>query len=119
MTAGDAIVVLVCLAAGYWLVSRFLGAPKAQQPPDSAKDDDVAQREIPPAYEPVTLSNWYRILEVSEYASREDIYAAYRRKISQYHPDKVSRLGEDIRAVADEKSKQINAAYEIGMRRFK
>lgn len=117
MTLGDVIVVLICLAIGYWLVARILPGPDAPRPTDTAKDVDAAQPPGPPTYEPVTLSNWHRILEVNENASREEINAAYRRKISQYHPDKVAQMGEDIRAVADAKSQQINAAYEIGMRR--
>src|SRR6187399_581825 len=99
MTIGDGIVVLVCLAAGYWFVARILTDPDAKQPAEPPKEADAAQRQGSPAYEPVTLSNWYLILEVSENASRDEISAAYRRKISQYHPDKVSQLGDDIRAV--------------------
>ena len=37
--------------------------------------------------------------------------------ISQYHPDKVAQMGEEIRAVANAKSREINAAYEIGKQR--
>ena len=116
MTAGDGIVVLVCLAAGYWLVSRILGAPEAQPGAEPAKDTDTAGQPAAPAYEAVTPANWFQVLEVSEAASREEITAAYRRKVSQYHPDKVSQMGADIRAVADAKTQQVNAAYEMGMR---
>jgi DnaJ like chaperone protein len=67
----------------------------------------------------VNLSNWYRVLGVREDAGKEEIVAAYRRRIGEYHPDKVARMGEEIRAVADRKTQQINAAYEIGMRLFR
>jgi DnaJ-domain-containing protein 1 len=46
----------------------------------------------------------------------EDIRRAYRRRMSEYHPDKVAHLGEEIRQVATEKSKEINAAYEEASR---
>ena len=32
-------------------------------------------------------------------------------QISEYHPDKVAKMGDEIRAVAERKSKQINVAY--------
>ena len=36
---------------------------------------------------------------------------AYRARMSEYHPDKVASLGPDIRALAEQKAKEINAAY--------
>ena len=118
MTIGDGIVVLICLAAGYWLVSKLLAKLEEPKSIVPAKEVGTTQQQTPPGYEPVTRSNWYRILEVSEYASRDEVSTAYRRMISQYHPDKVSQMGEDIRAVADAKSQQINAAYKFGMQLF-
>ncbi len=55
--------------------------------------------------------NWFRILEVSEDASQEQIVTAYKQKIHQYHPDKVAQMGAEIRELAELKSQQINAAY--------
>ena len=40
------------------------------------------------------------------------IKQTYRRAIAQYHPDKVSALGPEIREVAENKAKEINHAYE-------
>jgi DnaJ-domain-containing protein 1 len=37
--------------------------------------------------------------------------------IGKYHPDKVARLGEDIQRLAEQRAKEINAAYDQGMRR--
>ena len=41
---------------------------------------------------------------------------AYRLQISQHHPDKVATLGEDIRRLAEARTKEINAAYEVAVR---
>jgi len=54
---------------------------------------------------------WHDILEVSENASIPEIQSAYRKKIAQYHPDKVVNLGKEIRDIALEKTKEINLAY--------
>lgn len=44
-------------------------------------------------------------------ASREEIESRYRELAQQYHPDKVSHLGEELQKVAHEKMLQITAAY--------
>ena len=61
---------------------------------------------------------WFLILEVPQSASRADIELAYKRKISQYHPDKVAQMGVEIRELAEAKSKEINAAYDHAVARF-
>lgn len=49
----------------------------------------------------------YRVLGVSETASDEEISAAYRRLARKYHPDLNGNSRE-----AEEKMKEVNAAYE-------
>jgi DnaJ like chaperone protein len=39
------------------------------------------------------------------------VQTAYRSLIRQYHPDKVANLGEELRELAEVKSKAINKAY--------
>lgn len=62
--------------------------------------------------------SWFDILEVDSMATLEDIKLAYKKKISQYHPDKVSALGPEFTPIANEKTKQINAAYDEALKRF-
>jgi preprotein translocase subunit Sec63 len=57
----------------------------------------------------------YSVLRVNRGATRDEIKAAYRREIAQYHPDKVAQLGSELRELANEKSKQINEAYSTLM----
>ena len=54
----------------------------------------------------------YEVLGVSRGASFEEIKKAYRALSMQYHPDKVGHLGEEFKRVAEEKMKEINAAYQ-------
>jgi len=54
---------------------------------------------------------WYEVLEVKPIASIEQIRSAYRAKIGQYHPDRVTGLGAEFREIAERRSKEINVAY--------
>jgi len=61
------------------------------------------------------LADAYTALGVSPGSSPADIKRAYRRLISQNHPDKLASRGlpESMRAVAEERSREINAAYDL------
>jgi preprotein translocase subunit Sec63 len=54
----------------------------------------------------------YQILEVDPQASDDEIEAAYRRQIAQYHPDKVAGAAKEIRELADKRAAEINSAYD-------
>ena len=54
----------------------------------------------------------FRILEISPDASNDEIKRAYRKMANKYHPDKVSHLGKEIQAAAEEKFKALNNAYQ-------
>ena len=42
-----------------------------------------------------------------------EIRQAYKKSIARYHPDKVERLGDEFKKLAEEKSKAIIAAYRF------
>ena len=54
----------------------------------------------------------YRVFELSERASDADIDRAYRRLMSQYHPDRVAGAAPELQKLAEQKSREINAAYD-------
>ena len=54
----------------------------------------------------------YKILEIDTNVSNEELKKAYRRMAMKYHPDKVAHLGEDFKAVAQEKFRKVKNAYE-------
>lgn len=54
----------------------------------------------------------YNILGVEKSATEAEIKKAYRKMAVEYHPDKVSYLGEDVQKSAKEKFQKINEAYE-------
>jgi DnaJ like chaperone protein len=66
--------------------------------------------------EPVGPKPWHEVLGVSTKASMQDIKTAYRRLITQYHPDRVEGLGPELRELATVRAQEINAAYQAAIR---
>nr|WP_320192524.1 DnaJ domain-containing protein [uncultured Desulfobacter sp.] len=57
------------------------------------------------------LKSPYEILGVDKSASWAEIQTAYKNKAKQYHPDKLSHLGEEFSNLANEKFLEIQQAY--------
>jgi len=90
---------------GYAVVHLFLRDPPAKNAaPAPAPAPTPAADPAPP--------HWTTVLALPPDASVEQIREAYRRLISQYHPDKVASLGRELQALAEAKSKEIALAYQ-------
>ncbi|MCI5128974.1 MAG: J domain-containing protein [Candidatus Electrothrix sp. AUS3] len=61
---------------------------------------------------------YYAVLGVEKGADFAAIKKSYRKLSMQYHPDKVAHLGEEFKGVAEEKMKEINAAYDYFRKKF-
>lgn len=60
------------------------------------------------------LADAYEALGVTSDASDAELKRAYRRLMSQNHPDKLgSNVPESMRELAEERSREINAAYDV------
>lgn len=54
-----------------------------------------------------------QVLNITKDSSIDEIKAAYKNKIKEYHPDKVSSLGVELKQLAAQKTLEINSAYEF------
>jgi hypothetical protein len=54
----------------------------------------------------------HEILGIPASASSEMIQAAYKARMSEYHPDKVAHLGEELQELAHRKALEIQQAYQ-------
>jgi preprotein translocase subunit Sec63 len=54
----------------------------------------------------------YAVLGIAQDASDEEVEQAYRRMISEYHPDRLASAARELRELAEVRAREINAAYE-------
>ncbi len=127
----EVLVIIVGLLMGYWIVSAFMDwkqKSSAGSSTGTAQEQNRSDQEQKTSREgnysntsraddkDYIRTSWFRILGVSENASKDQVATAYRLMMSQYHPDKVAQMGTEIRELAEFKSKQINAAYDYAMK---
>jgi hypothetical protein len=112
MTLIELGVIALGLFLGYWAVSTFLfpSRPKQPEPPPDAQAEPV------PPPRRASRPDWNDVLSVPATATTAQIRDAYRRLMSQYHPDKVNNLGQEFRDLATRKSQEITAAYAQALR---
>lgn len=105
--------ILFGLFIGYWVVSNLMNfkAPLKSEESKERHSHTQTSRDDTQGHQ-----SWHDILKVSPSASLDEIRAAYKAQIRQYHPDTVSTLGEELKELAEKKSKAINAAYQEAIR---
>jgi DnaJ like chaperone protein len=54
----------------------------------------------------------YVVLGIDRTANERDIKRAYRKLMSQHHPDKLGDVPDELKRRAEERAREINAAYE-------
>lgn len=59
-----------------------------------------------------TLEDAYKVLGISPSATDDEVKKAYRKLALEHHPDRVAKLGDDVRRAAEKKFQEINAAKE-------
>jgi DnaJ-domain-containing protein 1 len=61
----------------------------------------------------MNLDRACEILNIKSDATIDDIKASYKKKMKEYHPDRVSGLGKELQELAKKKSIDINEAYDF------
>ncbi len=89
---------LAALAAmkGYAYASRGGGQDSSREAPRAGMSD----------------KDPYAVLGLERSASESEVKRAYRKLISQHHPDKLGDVPEELKRRAEERAREINAAYE-------
>jgi len=58
------------------------------------------------------------ILGLKGKVKKTDIHKAYRRKMKEYHPDKISSMAKELQQLALNRTKEINEAYEYFKKKY-
>ncbi|MGD9364065.1 MAG: DnaJ domain-containing protein [Desulfobacteraceae bacterium] len=104
---------LVIIALLFRYLSK-IGQFRTPGPPpfgDRQYTDDQSHTNSSQAAEK-TVRTPFEILNIPPDADQKEIRAAYRKLASQYHPDKVAHLGDEFQKLAEQRFKEIQAAYD-------
>ena len=105
------VVIVTGLVLGYWLVSALISTPPpredASQEPDPADESDAG---LAPA------RHWSDVLGIDRNADATAIATAYRAALAQYAAADAEALAPEIRALARQRTVEIEGAYLEAMR---
>lgn len=87
-------------------VSAMKGYGPAYSGPQGPQSGPRASRNTAPAADP------YVVLGIGRDAQAADIKRAYRKLMSQHHPDKLGKVPDELKQRAESRAREINAAYE-------
>ena len=83
------------------------------------EEEDTEEQTVEPEKQPDPQEeDFASVLGLIAPFDMDDVKSAYRTLIAQYHPDKVSRMGDEIRDVAERKAKEINESYDFFRRKY-
>lgn len=116
MTLTEIMAVVGGLFLGYGAVSRLMSGRMSEstpEPPPHSGEPPRLQLGAPGR----PGETWFDILGVAEDADLETIRQARATLLDQYHPDKVSHLGEALQQLAEARTLQIENAYAQALAR--
>ncbi len=105
---------LILLGALGWFYRKHVKqyAQAQSEPRSEAGNEKAGAGQAPPspkarkgAFDP------HAVLGVGRKASADEVRAAYRARMQEYHPDKVAHLGSDLQELAHAKAQDIQRAY--------
>ncbi len=93
-------------------INVFIAMLRARQAEPEAQPRSGNYR--PAVNRPQPLSQSYASLGLKEEASAQEVKRAYRKLVSQYHPDKLSSQGlpDEVMEMAKRRVREINTAYD-------
>jgi DnaJ like chaperone protein len=93
-------------------INVFIAMLRARQAEPQAQPDSPNRKRAVNA--PQSLSQSYAALGLKADATAQEVKRAYRKLVSQYHPDKLSSQGlpEEVMTMAKRRVREINTAYD-------
>ncbi|WP_133665904.1 DnaJ domain-containing protein [Paraburkholderia sp. BL10I2N1] len=109
-------ILTIAALVGFWVVGAIVEhfqkkTPKAAASASSGAGPRPTPEPESPRVDPIEEA--CHVLQLNRPFTTEQLRAAYRQRMSQYHPDKVNSLGPEFRELAESKSKEINRAFDL------
>lgn len=86
--------------------SQTAGRERESSESRESSYSEGASKHSTPRFDP------HEVLGIDRTASQREIQSAYRARMQEYHPDKVSHLGEGLQELAHAKTQEIQRAYK-------
>ena len=61
----------------------------------------------------IDIEEAYGILKIDKNSSIDEIKSCYKKRIKEYHPDRLEKFGEELKELARIKTREINLAYSM------
>lgn len=97
--------------------SRQKREPRTAQSGKRSSSNSSSYSSKQPTYIDPKIKLAYETLGVSIDSTSEEVVSAYRCMAKMYHPDKLLNMAPEFVELAEERMKEINAAYEVLKRR--
>ncbi|WP_079499398.1 J domain-containing protein [Paraburkholderia hospita] len=109
-------ILAIAALVGFWVVGAIVEHFQKKTPkvaPSAGAGARASHPEEPAARQSDPIEDACRVLQLTRPFTSDQLRAAYRQRMSQYHPDKVSTLAPEFRELAESKSKEINRAFDL------
>lgn len=105
------ILVIGIFIVGYYLISLLINFLKgSNHKKDAPRINNLDDGQFKGNQSPE--KRYMSIFGLQENVSEDEIKKRYRELMSQYHPDKVQHLGREFQQMAEEKTREIQKAYD-------
>jgi len=91
-------------------------AQREQAQQDHERREQQRRREQAAETNKDRTRHWWDVLGVSRSASMDEIKRAYHSKLRMYHPDRVNGLGPEFIRMAEDRTRELNSAFEQAKR---
>ncbi|MDH3901713.1 MAG: co-chaperone DjlA [Xanthomonadales bacterium] len=95
-------------------INVYIAMLRAREAEPQAHYRPNSRKHKPAVNKPQPLSQSYAVLGLKTDASAQEVKRAYRKLVSQYHPDKLSSQGlpDEVMEMAKKRVREINGAYD-------
>jgi len=119
--SGWLVIVLLHLISAFNAKLRDIESDPVWDTNDDNNFEKDTTSESPPKediiYDPDELK-FGRILGLKGRVNKSDIKKAYKKKMKEYHPDRVSTMADELKELALNRTKEINNAYEYFKKKY-